>query len=235
MPKRFRSDEKNWVLVERRADNNEEEPIYETLNLNEVIDELQDLDELAVLGSETILTSNNNDDDGDDDGYKTTLSHRIDENEIELEDEEKNEARVEESSSSSSTISVEALVTEIASHQTKSKSVKLASTSSSTNTSLALHCWTQEERAAAEVVANLVAPGNFIGGSDCAIFALFDRAISTHTFARPLGTEEPKRVVTADSPQEKTEQLQNVSENKTTIQDSLYLSIKEQVNDRLKL
>lgn len=232
MPKRFRSDEKDWVLVER-ADNNEEEPIYETLNLNEVIDELQDLDELAVLGSETILTSNNNDDD--DDGYKTTLSHRIDdENETELEDEEKNEARVEESSSSSSTISVEALVTEIASHQTKSKSVKLASTSSSTNTSLAVHCWTQEERAAAEVVANLVAPGNFIGGSDCAIFALFDRAISTHTFARPLPAEEPKRVVTADS-NSQTEQLQNVSENKTTIQDSLYLSIKEQVNDRLKL
>ena len=230
MPKRFRSDEKDWVLVERRAD---EEPIYETLNLNEVIDELQDLDELAVLGSETILTSNNNDDDDDDDdGYKTTLSHRIDENEIELEDEE-NEARVEESSSSSSTISVEALVTEIASHQTKSKSVKLASTSSSTNTSLAVHCWTQEERSAAEVVANLVAPGNFIGGSDCAIFALFDRAISTHTFARPLGTEEPKRVVTANS-NSQTEQLQNVSENKTTIQDSLYLSIKEQVNDRLK-
>jgi len=225
--KRFRSDDKDWVLVERRAD--EEEHTYETLDLNEVIDELQDLDELAVLGSEPILTSNNNDDDVDE---NKTLSHQIDENEIELENED--EARIEESSSS--TISVEALVTEVASHQTKS--AKLASSfSSSTNTSLAVHCWTQEERTAAEVVANLVAPGNFIGGSDCAIFALFDRALSTHTFARPLPAEEPVRDdVTADSTtlsQGKSEQ-QNVSEKKTTIQDSLYLSIKEQVNDRLK-
>ena len=227
MPKRFRSDEKDWVIVERRADN--EEPTYETLDLSEVIDELQDLDELAVLGSEPILTSNNDDDDEGDD---KTLSHQIDENEIELEIEE--EARIEESSSS--TISVEALVTEVASHQTKS--AKLASSSSSsTNTSLAVHCWTQEERTAAEEVANLVAPGNFIGGSDCAIFALFDRALSTHTFARPLPAEAPDRDdVTADSTtlhQGKTEH-QNVSEKKTTIQDSLYLSIKEQVNDRLK-
>jgi hypothetical protein len=222
MPKRFRND-KDWVLVERRT--NEEEPRYETLDLSEVIDELQDLDELAVLGFEPILTSN-------DDGENKTLSHQIDENEIELENED--EARIEESSSS--TISVEALVTEVASHQTKS--AKLASSfSSSTNTSLAVHCWTQEERTAAEEVANLVAPGNFIGGSDCAIFALFDRALSTHTFARPLPAEEPVRDdVTADSTtlrQGRTEQ-QNVSEKKTTIQDSLYLSIKEQVNDRLK-
>jgi hypothetical protein len=227
--KRFRSDDKDWVLVEHCT--NEDEPRYETLDLSEVIDELQDLDELAVLGSEPILTSNNNDDD--DDGENKTLSHQIDENEIELENED--EARIEESSSS--TISVEALVTEVASHQTKS--AKLASSfSSSTNTSLAVHCWTHEERTAAEEVANLVAPGNFIGGSDCAIFALFDRALSTHTFARPLPAEEPVRDdVTADSTtllQGKTEK-QNVSEKKTTIQDSLYLSIKEQVNDRLKL
>lgn len=228
MPKRNRADEKDWIPIERTEE--DDEPTYVTLDLDDVIDELKDLDELSVLVSEPIIDNAST----RRKQMKVAADQNDDENEIDIE-------REEEEVTTTSTLVRESTPSD--SYHTKSdekiKSPASLDTLFSSSSFLADNFWTREERKAAEIVADQVAPGNFIGGSDCAVFALFDRAFSTHKFSHSFQPSEEKKQIVETAPsssstsKEQNLEQNNVLENKT-IKDNLYLSIKEIVYDRLK-
>jgi len=231
--KRFRSDEKDWVVISRDQDNYE--PEYETLNIAEVVDELQGLDELSVLGSETTMTQNErviNDDTIRN--IKTTNVCTIQENKKQC-----NEINENSSITQTSTI-------------TRSDSgenplcISLSSLSASvvTKTNLlpsipSIHqqqqqqFWSLEEKLAAETVANLVAPGSFINGSDCAIFSMFDKAIKTHhTIAKPI-QDKDKDKITQTTLLNLQDSSKSIVNNKG--KDEIYDKIKQAVESRLTI
>ena len=94
--------------------------------------------------------------------------------------------------------------------------------------------WSFEEKLAAETVANLVAPGDFINGSDCAIFSLFDKAITHHTVAKPLQETDDKK-----KKKKTTQTLLNLQDKSESIfnkeKDEIYYKIKQTVDSRLQI
>jgi hypothetical protein len=235
MPKRFRSDDKDWILINRDLD--DEEPEYETINIAEVVNELQGLDELSVLGSETTMTH-----------IETVINDDTSEIINETRNEtEKQQNEFNEDSSITHTHTSTIIKSDSSVENPHYNSLSSSSTTMVTKTNLLpplplpfiqqqkqqQQFWSFEEKLAAETVANLVAPGDFINGSDCAIFLLFDKAITHHTVAKPLQENEK------DDKNKTTQALLNLQDKSESIfnkeKDEIYYKIKQAVVSRLQI